>query len=482
MKRILTLFLSVLLLLAAVLPLTSCSESDRLERMDEPEKAVRLAELAEKALTDAEQVQYSRKLFIKNLYFSSSCSVTEGVSYVDSKDDFGYLKNTHEILNMGGDGRITTTETGYKDGYIFVHSQAGVGESYFKAPADEKEYRTAPAKSSEMPPLGLRIEKDDCKTATVEHKENGNWVITYEGFSEARAYNFTARQHDLSKDLTVTHKPWDLIVTLTLNAAFEPTFASVEVKFHESAEYRQAEPTLTVRYDFFLGDDSGAAEKLSSVDLSKYTELSDMNTVSAFFDGLAAHEKAVQGEFTVDTLTTLSSGGETQTGSLPQTIEYANTTGGYRFTREYEQAGKRYELSYAGTRAFQTVYGKTGNKIESKSLRMIDAQARLMVADSMNPQSVRLADIESATLVSEGISLYRYVLRENSAKKMASLILNQTFLKTRVEILDASCHVEALMPKGKLESYTLTLHAESTVDGNPLTMDIEMTVIFYEIP
>ena len=82
---------------------------------------------------------------------------------------------------MGGDGRITTTETGYKDGYIFVHSQAGVGESYFKAPADEKEYRTAPAKSSEMPPLGLRIEKDDCKTATVEHKENGNWVITYEG-------------------------------------------------------------------------------------------------------------------------------------------------------------------------------------------------------------------------------------------------------------------------------------------------------------
>jgi hypothetical protein len=50
-----------------------------------------------------------------------------------------------------------------------------------------------------------------------------------------------------------------------------------------------------------------------------------------------------------------------------------------------------------------------------------------------------------------------------------------------VEITEASCTVEAQIPNGVLESYTLTLRADATVDGLPLTVEITTTVIYYDL-
>ena len=51
MKKILTLLLAAVMLLSVALPMTACSEEDKLEKMEDTEKAFYLAELAEKALT-----------------------------------------------------------------------------------------------------------------------------------------------------------------------------------------------------------------------------------------------------------------------------------------------------------------------------------------------------------------------------------------------------------------------------------------------
>lgn len=98
----------------------------------------------------------------------------------------------------------------------------------------------------------------------------------------------------------------------------------------------------------------------------------------------------------------------------------------------------------------------------------------------MNPQSVTPADITAAELVSEGMSLYRYVLRDESAMRISSILLNAVFTESQVDIPVCSCRIEAQMPNSVPKSYTLTLHAESLIDGEPLTLDTEITVIFYE--
>ncbi len=480
MKRILSLLLAAVMLLSVALPLTSCSEQDKLEKMEDTEKAFYLAELAEKALTKADTLHYRRYLNIKNPYFNSSCTVDESVNYVDTKEGFGYINNTRESFSMVGMGGTSTSETGFKDGYTFAYHKAGVGESRFKAAMTEKEYREVPSFSSIVPhSLGLRIKEGDCTKTTVEQQDDGDWLITYEGFTETRAYNFTVRQHDLARDLTVTHKPWDLTVSLLLSPEFEPTRIKVDVLFHNSKEYYHAEPTVSVSFDFFYGDDSNAPSVIDRVDLSKYTELETLDTLNAFFDGLNHHVGAAEGEFTVDTSTTFTDGTQSQSANVVQTVEYANTAVGYRFKVEYEQDEKRYELSYAGTHAFQTVYGKSGNKLSENTMRIIDAQARLTVADYMNRHGITPADVASVEVFSEGAGLYRYTLREDSMKRWTSTILKTAFPDNQVKILSCSAVLTPEILNGVMESYTVTLNAEITVDGAPLTFTTSTQVVFY---
>ena len=480
MKRFILLMLAAVMLLSVALPLTSCSAEDKLEKMEDTEKAFYLAELAEKALTKADTLHYRRYLNIKNPYFNSSCTVDESVNYTDTKEGFGYVNNTRESFSMVGMGGTSTSETGFKDGYTFAYHKAGVGESRFKAAMTEKAYRETPSFSSIVPSsLGLRIKEGDCTKTTVEQQDDGDWLITYEGFTETRAYNFTVRQHDLARDLTVTHKPWDLTVSLLLSPDFSPIRAKVDVLFHKSKEYYHTEPSVTVSLDFSYGEDSGAKGVIDRVDLSKYTELENMDTLNVFFDGLDARVKAAEGEFTVNTTTTFSDGIHSQSANVVQTVDYANTVNGYRFNVEYEQDEKRYVLSYAGTHAFQAVYGKNGNKLEETSMRIIDAQARLTVADYMNRYGITPADLVSVELFSEGAGLYRYDLREDSVKRWASTILNTAFPEKQVKIISCSAVLNSEILNGVMESYSVTLHAEVTIDGEPLTFTSNTHVVFY---
>lgn len=482
MKKIPALLLAALLLVTAILPLASCgSETDRLERMNDGKRSQRLFKLAEEALTSAQEATVRRHLLVKNPHYSSSCTVTEHISYVDNKDTFGYLNNTHTILRLGGDGVISTTEVGYKDGYAFAYRKEGVGESRFKAPADAETFKTAHVKSSELPAIGLRIGEDTCKTVTSEHMENGEWRVICEGFTEAKAAAFLDRQHDMATDLTETHKPLDLLVTLTMSPELTPTAVTVEVIFHESKEYRNAKPTVQVTYDLVLGESSGAAGNLAGVKADQYVELSDLGILNAFFDGLSARENVAKGEFSVDTTSAAKSGGETQTATVTQSVTYGNA-GGYRFTLVYDDpSGKSYELAYAGTRLLQTTYGKMGNKIETKSTRMLDAQARLTVAECMNPYGITAADIETAQLISAAKGTYRYTLREASAKRLASTLLKGVFSGSQVEITDYSCVLDVSMPNGVLENYAITVYVDATVDDVPLTLDTSVSIIFFDL-
>ena len=479
MKRIIILLLAVSMLLTLILPMTACGdETARLERMSGEKQARRLLKLAEESLTEAEQAVIYRTLNIRNPYFGATVSETETISYVMTKDNYGYLKQTHTRLGAGETIKSTSVY-GYKDGYVFSHHTQDEVSSFFKAPVDEKDFRAVTVKDSDLPPMGLFIGEDTCKTVTAEHMDNGKWKVVCEDFGDAKAASFLGRQHDYASDLTASHKPWDLTVTLVMSPELVPTLVTVDVIFHPSKEYPNAEPTAQVQYSF-TPNTSDAWNNISSIPLEKYTELSDLSLLTSFFDGLTAREKAARGELSVDTTTTVKSGGESQSATLTQSLTYGSA-GGYRFTYNYEEPdGKRYELAYAGTRLLQTTYGKMGNKIETKSARMIDAHARLTVAGAMNPQSVTPADIESVRMISAGSGTYRYTLREDAAKNKALDLLREVFPKTIVKVTSASAILEAQMPNGVLEYHTLTLYTDALIDDEPVTLEITVNILFYE--
>jgi hypothetical protein len=80
---------------------------------------------------------------------------------------------------------------------------------------------------------------------------------------------------------------------------------------------------------------------------------------------------------------------------------------------------------------------------------------------------------------SEGAGLYRYTLGEDSMKRWTSTILKTAFPDNQVKILSCSAVLTPEILNGVMESYTVTLQAEITVDGAPLTFTSNTQVVFY---
>ena len=89
------------------------------------------------------------------------------------------------------------------------------------------------------------------------------------------------------------------------------------------------------------------------------------------------------------------------------------------------------------------------------------------------------ADLVSVELFSEGVGLYRYDLREDSVKRWASTILNTAFPEKQVKIISCSAVLNSEILNGVMKSYSVTLHAEVTIDGEPLTFTSNTQVVFY---
>ena len=295
-------FVSFICILLMLLTMTACAdETARLEGMSEEKRAQRLLKLAEEALTDAESFVIRRTLTVKNPYFGATISETETTSCVLTKGSYGYLKQTRTQMGAGQNIKSTSVH-GYRDGYAFLHYSQDTVSSFFKSPAEEKDFRATTVKDSDTPPLRLLIGKDTCKSITAEHMDDGKWKVICTGFGDAKAAGFLDRQHDYASDLTISHKPWDLEITLIMTEELKPDWVSVNVIFHESKEYPRAEPSALTQYVFQLDTDE-AQNNISSIPLEKYTELPDLTVLTSFFDQMTAREKAAKGELTVDTTT-----------------------------------------------------------------------------------------------------------------------------------------------------------------------------------
>ena len=144
---------------------------------------------------------------------------------------------------------------------------------------------------------------------------------------------------------------------------------------------------------------------------------------------------------------------------------------------EYEQEGKRHELTYAGGDAFLTVYNENGRKIESKSMKMLDAQAYDTVKNLINPMAISPADIAAAEVLNQGHGLYRYELKDDIMAALHSS-LQAIFADASVKTVDVDAELEAEIRNGVLVSYVVTVSADLTVDGIPVFTDTTVTVTF----
>ena len=482
MKRFVTLMLAAVLLIGFVLPMAACAdETERLLNMESEERAARLMELAAKAIDKASCMRFRRSVDIRNPYYASFHTETESITYINGDDGITYISNSRDKTKLVSEGTFINRKWGYTDGIFFSSHEEGGNESCFKAPMSQEEFEDAYPVEDLWEYLDFLFDEVSCTTLTAEQTENGSWSATYEGFSEREANAFLRSIGYIPAFMTDTHDPKDMQVTLYMDAALRPVYLSVEVLFHKNKKLPGKLPTVRVTYDFIEWDEGELDASDKSVNLSSYTEIPDMEILDVFFGGLTAREQGSDYAFTIHTATTATGRDENGqpihvTGDVTQLVDFS-TSGGFRFTMEYEQEGKRHELTYAGGDAFLTVYNENGRKIESKSMKMLDAQAYDTVKNLINPMAISPADIAAAEVLNQGHGLYRYELKDDVMAALHSS-LQAIFADASIKTVDVDAELEAEIRNGVLVSYVVTVSADLTVDGIPVFTDTTVTVTF----
>ena len=103
-----------LLITALALPLTSCSETARLNRMDEAERAVAFYELFEEKSDQASSVTVEQKISLKlDIGEVAYEQINESTSiYVEEGDELTYLEQSVTTVWAGGEKTVTYQDEG----------------------------------------------------------------------------------------------------------------------------------------------------------------------------------------------------------------------------------------------------------------------------------------------------------------------------------------------------------------------------------
>ncbi len=486
MRRMIVRLLTLAVLLTAMaLPMTACAdETERLVRMDDEKRAERLMVLTQKAIENTSCVRFKRSVDIRNPYYASFHTETETVTCIEGDDGITYISSSKDKTKLVTEGTFINRKWGYVDGTFFTCYEEGGNESRYKAPMTQSEFEASYLEDGVWGRLSFLFDELSCTTFTSEHKENGAWMATYEGFSEGETNSFLKELGYIPAFMTDSHDPKDMLVTLHMDADLRPVCLMVEVQFHQNKKYSSQTPSVKVTYDFLAWDTAEVSDWAKTENLTDYTELPDMAVLDAFFGGLTDWEQGSGCAVTVTTATTATGRDEngqptSVTGELTQDINFS-TPGGLRFNMEYEQDGKRYELAYAGGDLFQTVYGKSGSKLQSKSMKMLDAQAYDTVKNLINPMQISPADVTTAEILNQGHGLYRYKLDDDVISAIWSS-LQAIYGDADIKTVDTEAELEAEVRNGMLVGYTVTISAELTVNGIPVFTDTTVTVAFAEI-
>lgn len=475
MKKFISILLAAATLLALVIPMTSCSETARLSRMEEAERAVAFFALVEEKTDGATSVSMEQKMSFKlDIGDVAYEQVNEGtITYIEEGEKLTYLEQSTTTVWAGGEKTVTYLDEGFMDGMMFTSYKEGKVENKLKSPITREEYEAFQKnKTADVPDMG--VGEGYCTVMTCKQAEDGTWTATYEGFTEEGMKTFTHLLKGVETAINAEHTLRDVRLTATADADLNPLSQTIEFLFEEKEGAETRVPAIKVENRYKGLNNTVLAEPY---DLSDFTETEDIRIIENFTSALSDCENAATGAFSVTTNASASYMGQSNKSTTKQEVTYKHLNG-YEFTVDYNSEGYDVTISYKNGSMTTTIREeKTGTKVDSITEEASDFEAQLMVRQLMNSESVSAMDIIGAEVKNEEKGLYRLTLGDAVKNE-----LEEQYYDSYGSGIDSfSGYVDATVVEGKLMAYTYHVYNTLKLDGETMTITVDYTVTFSEL-
>ena len=451
MKKFLTLLLSVGMLLSFALPLTACSVSSRLKRMDENKRAVCFYELINEkkdaAISRSEERKYDLKTEIDDFPYEQTKKVTATFVWKDGEDSV--VEKTVNTVWAEGERTVTYTDEGYMNGVMFVSNRKGEAESGLKSRISNEEYHAFRHSSKDAP--RVLVGENDCTAMTCRQNKDGTWTASYEGFTEAGLEPFLYMLRGVDYLVIAEHDVTNVRMTVNADAKLYPTSVKIEYVFGKSTASDSAVPAVTLETVYRGWNETAPTE---DYDLSDFTEVEDLPLVYKFMSALGERMVAESGTYSyslhqITVADGVSSGREFVTDITFDTVAGA-------FSLEMISNGIDWDnRSYFTRLAYHdgTKYAETEQNGEVTETPMTDGEARSVLISCLSIPSYDAFDISRTEAPDGAAGKYRLYFGE----QMRS-IYAETYADAGGELKVFESYVDIVMDGDVLIECTYFLH------------------------
>ena len=329
MKKFLTLLLSVGMLLSFALPMTACSVSSRLKRMDENKRAVCFYELInekkDEAISRSEERKYDLKTEIDGFPYEQTKKVTS--TFVSKDGEDSVVETTVNTVWAEGDRTVTYTDEGYMNGVMFVSNRKGEAESGLKSRVSNEEYHAFRHSSKDAP--RVLVGENYCTAMTCRQNKDGTWTAAYEDFTAEGLKPFLYMLRGVDYLVIAEHDITDVRMTVNADAKLYPTSVKIEFVFEESTASDSSVPAVTLETVYRGWNETAPTE---DYDLADFTEVEDLPLVYKFMNSLGDRMVAESGTYSYSLHQTTVADGVSSGREFVTDITFDTVAGAFSFT------------------------------------------------------------------------------------------------------------------------------------------------------
>ncbi len=460
---------AIILCIALLCPLTSCSDGIDLMKLEGAERADAFFDIVNEDPADAYSVGMDMKIEGSLYGLALEAEIESETIYVNYKSNSpAYHAESKSVITAGEVKQKTNSANGYRDGKLYEMSERdGVKNSLVSAITAEE------FKAHKDFLVGYSDEELEIlhKSATVKEcvkNEDGTWSASFSGYTEESVRALIDYAFDPTVLILDGWTVKDVVFTIEADEEFLPTDWEYELVFEKTeGNYTKPEAKTEIKFN-----DIGTAE-VPEIDLSAYTEvegLADLQKIRMLLGDMFA---ADSGSFTTDSEQRVEVAGTTQYNREIDTVSFKSENGKYSFKIDAKVNPNSVSSSYDAVINYSDgTFKMEGKDISTVTQEMTDSEARAYISRLYDPAGLSNAQISNIELRKEGYTHLLTIANPDYSALEASLsALGATGFKCEAQ-------VGVDYENGAIQKYEYTMTLTAKVSGQTLTVEVKNTVTF----
>ncbi len=460
---------AILLCIALLCPLASCSGKPDLMKLEGAERADVFFDIVNADPADAYSVGMDMKIEGSLYGLALDAEIETDTTYIDYKSSSpSYHSELRSVITAGEVVQKTNSVSGYREGKMYEMTERDGAKNALVSSISVEDF-----KAHKEFLIGYSDEELETlhKSATVKEclkNEDGTWSASFSGYSEESVLALIDYAFDPTVLILDGYKVNDIIFTVDADAEFLPTDWEYEIVF-EKISGNYPEPEAKTEIDFA---NIGTA-KAPEIDLSTYTEvegLADLQKIRMLLGDMFA---ADSGSFATDSEQRIEVAGTTQYNREIDTVSFKSESGKYSFKIDAQVNPNSISGSYDAVINYSDgTFKMEGEDISTVTQEMTDSEARAYISRLYDPAGLSNAQISNIELRKEGFTHFLTIANPDYSALEASLsALGASGFKCEAQ-------VGVDYENGAIQKYEYTMILTAKVSGQALTVEVKNTVTF----